>query len=190
MRVCKLQKVLISTKKRGKIITKYSASIKNYNFYCKTCQRVYIYVPCQNWRERQTERYAIWFCYIHSYIPMYTKLDVYNIYIYNIYNIYIQIHRYIIYIYIIYIYTYIYILYIYIYIHIYIYIYKIHRMKIKDRVLRLTHKRFLYRFHFVLLIWQCLGIKYEVDVILRTHYFRRFCDVSFFLSIRLNLSMK
>ena len=68
------------------------------------------------------------------------------------------------------------------------------RMKIKDRLLRFTHNRFhwccfsivykivtiLFNFNFVEL--RCLGIKYEVAVILRTRYF---CDLSLFIEQRL-----
>ena len=40
-------------------------------------------------------------------------------------------------------------------------------------------------YHFVLLIWRCLGIKYEVDVILRTvTLFRKSCDLSLFIEQR------
>ena len=49
-------------------------------------------------------------------------------------------------------------------------------MKINDRVLRFTNTWFRWccfssvhkGYHFVLLIWRCLGIKYGVDVISRT----------------------
>ena len=34
------------------------------------------------------------------------------------------------------------------------------------------------------LIGRCLGIKYGDDVILRTHYFRRFCDLNLFIEQR------
>ena len=62
-------------------------------------------------------------------------------------------------------------------------------MKIKERVLRFTHNRFcwcyfssVYKgYHFALLILSCRGIKYEIGVILWTHYFRRFCDLSPFI---------
>ena len=68
------------------------------------------------------------------------------------------------------------------------YVYENSRMKIKDRVLSFKHSRFpwfcfssVYKgYHFVLLIWRCLGIKYGDDVILRTHYFTRFCDLSLY----------
>ena len=94
---------------------------------------------------------------------------------------------------------------IYIYIYIYIkeivcnslvnwmvYIYEHNRMKIKDRVLRFTRKRFRWCYfssvydgcHFVLLIWRCLGIKYEFEVILITRYFKRFCNLSLFIEQR------
>ena len=63
------------------------------------------------------------------------------------------------------------------------------RSKTKDRVLRFTHNRFrwccfssVYKgYHFVLLIWRCLGIKYGDDAISRTRYFRRFCDLSLYI---------
>ena len=64
-------------------------------------------------------------------------------------------------------------------------------MKIKDRVLRCTHNCFqwccfssVYKgYHFFLLIWRCLGIKYGVHIILRTHYFWRFCDFFYWIKI-------
>ena len=66
------------------------------------------------------------------------------------------------------------------------------RMKMKDRTLMFTHNRFccccfssVYKsYHFVLLISRSLGIKYEADFILRTHYFSRFCDFSLFIEQR------
>ena len=128
--------------------------------------------------------------YIYIYIYMH------NIYvnICNTYTIYIYINYSNINIYYIYIYIYIYvsIQYIYIYIYICMYIYENNRMKIKDRVLRFTHKRFRWccfpsvckGCHFDLLIWRCLVVKYELDVILRTRYFRRSSDLSLFIEQR------
>ena len=77
-------------------------------------------------------------------------------------------------------------------IYVYIYIYENKRMKIKDRALRFTHKRFrwcrfssVYKsYHFVLLIWRCLGIKDGDDVVIGTRYFRRFCDLILFVEQR------
>ena len=58
-------------------------------------------------------------------------------------------------------------------------------------VLRFTHTWFcwccfssVYKgYHFVLLIWYCLGIEYG-DEVIRICYFRRFCGLSFFIELR------
>ena len=75
---------------------------------------------------------------------------------------------------------------------IYACIYENNRMKTKDRVLSFTHKRFYWccfsswhkGCYFVLFIWRCLGIKCEVNVILRICYFSRLCDLSLFIEQR------
>ena len=77
-----------------------------------------------------------------------------------------------------YIYIYIYV-YIYIYIYIYIFIYENNReitgWKSKSGT-KVTHNQFRWCcfssgykcYHFVLVVWRCLGIKCQIDVILRT----------------------
>ena len=71
-------------------------------------------------------------------------------------------------------------------IHKYLSLSENNRMKIKDIVLRFTQNQFCWScfssvykgYHFILLIWRCLGIKYWDDVILSICYFRSFCDLS------------
>ena len=56
------------------------------------------------------------------------------------------------------------------------------RMKIKDKVFQVCTK--------VTILFYLLNAKYEVDVILRTHYFRRFYDLSVFIEQRFELIYK